>query len=170
MATVLTVSMTLRIILSVRGSLVMGGSFALSSSVGESARSTQIISGRSSIPINGSAQPNTFTLDDLRTKPEGDWVVPDTMSSINIVADRKNDLVPDSREVAETTMAVKVTIDRDTTWKWSKIVVCEYRCGLSFGFIWLLLFSYPLSRRAVLLLVGRTNCKNMQLTQSPWWV
>ena len=90
----------------------MGGSFALST-VGESSRSTEITSGRSNNPINTSVQPNTFTLDDLRTKPEGEWVVPDNKSSINI-ADRKNNLVPDSREPAETTMAVKVTIDRDT--------------------------------------------------------
>jgi hypothetical protein len=113
MATVLTASMTLRIVLSVRGSLIMGGSFALSTSAVESSRSTEINSGRSGNPINGSVQPNTFTLDDLRTKPEGEWVVPDNKSSINI-ADRKNNLVPDSTEPAETTMAVKVTIDRDT--------------------------------------------------------
>lgn len=113
MAAVLTASMTLRIILSVRGSLKMGGSFALSSSAAESSRSTQIASGRSGNPITGSAQPNTFTLDDLRTKPEGEWVVPDNKSSINI-ADHKNNLVPVSREPVETTMAVKVTIDRDT--------------------------------------------------------
>ena len=110
MAAVLTASMTLRIILSVRGSLNMGGSFALSASVGESSRSTQIISGRSGNPMNGSGQANTFTLDDLRTKPEGEWV---DKSSINIT-DRKNNLVPDSREPVETAMAVKVTIDRDT--------------------------------------------------------
>lgn len=112
MATVLTASMTLRIILSVRGSLIMGGSFALSASVGESSRSTQIISGRSG-PVNASSHPNTFTLDDLRTKPEGEWVVPDNKSSVNLT-DRKNNLVLDDREPAETTMAVKVTIDRDT--------------------------------------------------------
>lgn len=112
MAAVLTASMTLRIILSVRGSLVWGGSFALSASVGESSRSTQIVSGRSSNPINSSAQANTFTLDDLRSKPEREWQLPDNKSSINIV-DRKKDLVPDSTEPDESTMAVKVTIDRD---------------------------------------------------------
>ena len=110
MAAVLTASMTLRIILSVRGSLVMGGSFALSASVGESSRSTQNISGRSSNAIiNSSAQANTFTLDDMRTKPEREWQLPDNKS----ITDRKNDLVPDSREPVETTMGVKVTIDRD---------------------------------------------------------
>ena len=138
MAAVLTSSMTLRIILSVRGSLVKGGSFALSASMGNSSQSTQITSGRSGNPINSSAQANTFTLDDLRTnstKPEGEWVIgPDNKSSINI-ADRKNNLVPDPREFSETTMGVKVTIDRDTKWKWSKTVACEYRCGSSMGFI-----------------------------------
>ena len=117
MAAVLTSSMTLRIILSVRGSLNKGGSFALSASMGTSSQSTQITSGRSGNAINGSVQPNTFTLDDLRTnstKPEGEWVVgPDNKSSINL-ADRKNNLVPDSREPADSTMGVKVTIDRDT--------------------------------------------------------
>lgn len=112
MAAVLTASMTLRIILSVRGSLNMGGSFALTASVGESSRSTEIISGRSSNPINSSAQANTFTLDDLRTKPEREWVVPDNKSSTNI-SDRKRDLVPEAKEPVET-MGVKVTIDRDT--------------------------------------------------------
>jgi hypothetical protein len=115
MAAVLTTSMTLRIILSVRGSLSMGGSFALTASVGNSSQSIHIISGRSGNPINGSAQPNTFTLDEMRTKPEGEWAVgPDNKSSINI-ADRKNNLLPDcNREPGGTTMAVKVTIDRDT--------------------------------------------------------
>jgi hypothetical protein len=115
MAAVLTCSMTLRIILSVRGSLDLGGSFALSASTGNSSRSTQIISARSGNPVNGSIQPNTFTLDDLRTKPESEWAVgPHDKSSISI-ADRKNNLIPDSREPSETsTMGVKVTIDRDT--------------------------------------------------------
>ena len=116
MAAVLTASMTLRIILSVRGSLIMGGSFALSGSVGESSRSTQNFSGRSSNPISSSAQANTFTLEELRTKPEGEWIVRDNKSSINIT-DHKNSLAHESREPAETTMAVKVTIDRDTKWK-----------------------------------------------------
>ena len=110
MATVLTASMTLRIILSVRGSLIMGGSYALTASVTESSRTTQI-SGRS-VPNNTSTQANTFTLDDLRTKPEREWQLPDNKSSLNIT-DRKNDLVTDSREPVETTIGVKVTIDRD---------------------------------------------------------
>jgi hypothetical protein len=99
--------MTLRIILSVRGSLIMGGTFALSASAGESSRSAQTASGRSNNAIiNSSAQPNTFTLDDLQTKPEREWQLPDSKSSIHI-SDRKNDLAPDSREPIETTMAVK---------------------------------------------------------------
>lgn len=152
MAAVLTSSMTLRIILSVRGTLIKGGSFALSASMGNSSQSTQIISGRSGNPINSSVQPNTFTLDDLRTnstKPEGEWVVsPDNKSSINL-ADRKNNLVPDSREPVETTMGVKVTIDRDTKWKWCKNVACEYRCELCMDLIWLLslVFTFSLVRR-----------------------
>jgi hypothetical protein len=114
MAAVLTSSMTLRIILSVRGSLEQGGSFAFSGSVGSSSRSTHI-SGRSGNPTNGSTHPNTFTLDDLRTKPESQWEAdPDNKSSINL-ADRKTNLVPEhSIEPMDKNMGVKITIDRDT--------------------------------------------------------
>jgi len=116
MTAVLTSSMTLRIILSVRGGLEQGGSFALSASVGASSRSTHIISGRSGNPTNGSAHPNGFTLDDLQTKPESEWAVdPDNKSSINTV-DRKTNLVPEHFiEPNDTNMGVKITIDRDTT-------------------------------------------------------
>jgi hypothetical protein len=69
--------MTLCIIFSVRGSLKRGGSF---------------ISGRSGNPMNGPAYPTTFTLDDLRTKPESEWVVdPDNKHLV----DRKTNLVPE---------------------------------------------------------------------------
>ena len=114
MATVLTTSMTLRIILSVRGTLEHGGSFALSASVGNSSRTTHI-SGRSGNPTHISTQPHTYNLDQLRTKPEGEWgpVDPDNKSSLND-AERKNNLVPERpREPSDKNMGVKVTINRD---------------------------------------------------------
>jgi hypothetical protein len=114
MAAVLTTSMTLRIILSVRGTLERGGSFALSASVNNSSCTTHI-SGRSGNPTNISTQPHTYTLNELQTKPEGEWgpVDPDNKSSINDT-ERKNNLVPDhSRELSDQSMGVKVTIDRN---------------------------------------------------------
>jgi hypothetical protein len=106
MAAVLTTSMTLRIILSVRGSLEKGGAFALSYSVGTS---SSHVSGRS----GHSTQPHTYTLDDLRTKPETQWgaVEADNKSSINIV-DRKDVFVPDTTEPRDNMMGVKITIDK----------------------------------------------------------
>lgn len=104
--------MTLRIILSVRGTLEQGGSFALSASA--NSRTTHIISGRSGNLTNLSTQPHTYTLDDLRTKPEGEWgsVDPDNKSSIKD-AERKNNLVSEhSREPSDQTMGVKITTDR----------------------------------------------------------
>lgn len=96
MAAVLTSSMTLRIILSVRGSLEQGGSFSVSASVGNSSRATHVISGRSGNASNIS-QPPTFTLDELQTKREGQWGPIDNSS------------LSDSKEGE----GVKITIDRN---------------------------------------------------------
>ena len=95
--------MTLRIILSVRGTLEQGGVFALSYSVGASSRS-----GRSGNPTNISTQP-PYTLDDLRTKPDTQWgpADPDNNSSIN---ERKGVFVPDPEP--SDNMGVKITIDK----------------------------------------------------------
>jgi len=98
MAAVLTSSMTLRIILSVRGSLEQGGSFSLSASAAHSSRTTHVISGRSGNPSNIS-QPPTFTLDELQTKPEGQWGPIDKSS------------LTDSKDFVSE--GVKITIDRD---------------------------------------------------------
>ena len=87
MAAVLTTSMTLRIILSVRGPLARGGTFALSaSSAGQtSSRTTHVLSAGAAarsgahgatthaISTHGAGH-GTYTLDDLRGKPEGAWV------------------------------------------------------------------------------------------------
>ncbi|KAL0961026.1 hypothetical protein HGRIS_006017 [Hohenbuehelia grisea] len=88
MAAVLTTSMTLRIILSVRGSLHHGGSFALSSGTAGSSTATAssrgntthvLSSARSGQPPQGGvsltgAPGHTYTLDDLQaSKTEPEW-------------------------------------------------------------------------------------------------
>jgi len=115
MAAVLTTSMTLRIVLSVRGTLEHGGSFALSASTGAtSSRTTHVVSGRSgNHPTNISTHtPHTYTLDDIRSKPEGEWpsADADTKSSVHLAEDGiKSGL---SRSDSDHT-GVKVTIDRE---------------------------------------------------------
>lgn len=112
MAAVLTTSMTLRIILSVRGPLAKGGSFALSGSTANSStRNTHVISTRSG-PTNLSSQVgHTYTLDDMRSKPEGEWTDTDGAS------DGKGGAVlaidnPHNTAVREPG-GVKITIDRE---------------------------------------------------------
>ncbi|RDB17915.1 hypothetical protein Hypma_000921 [Hypsizygus marmoreus] len=114
MAAVLTTSMTLRIILSVRGSLVSGGSFALSASshsnASGSSRTTHVLSTRTGgIPATTTAQQHTYTLDDMRTKPEGDWAG-DNKSSVNN-DEAKAPTILDVQP--ERTVGVKITIDRE---------------------------------------------------------
>jgi hypothetical protein len=121
MAAVLTTSMSLRIILSVRGSLEYGGSFGGSHSGGTSSgsRTTHVISARSGVvPTNISTHGNvnnTYTLDDMRTKPEGEWGVAiegDGKSSVHDISpDGKPTLVSDGRE--DGGVGVKITIDRE---------------------------------------------------------
>jgi hypothetical protein len=123
MAAVLTTSMSLRIILSVRGSLEYGGSFAASHTGGTSSgsRTTHVLSARSgAAPTNISTQGgvhNTYTLDDMRTKPEGEWGVPiegDGKSSVHDISpDAKPTLVPEGGREEEGGVGVKITIDRE---------------------------------------------------------
>jgi len=113
MAAVLTTSMSLRIILCVRGSLDYGGSFALSmGSTGTSSRTTHVISGGRSAPTNISTHnPHTYTLDDLRSKQEGDWVTTDADGKSSMPDDDavKSGFVSSPHD----TSGVKVTIDRE---------------------------------------------------------
>jgi len=112
MAAVLTTSMSLRIILSVRGTLEHGGSFALSASTGgSSSRTTHVISGvRSGNPTNISTHtPHTYTLDELRTKPEGEWGANDVDAKSSV---HNEDGVLKSGLVGRDD-GVKVTIDRE---------------------------------------------------------
>jgi len=99
MTAVLTTSMTLRIILSVRGTLASGGTFAGSTTAHSgSSRTTHVISTSRSHPTNISSRiPGTYTLEDMRSKAEGEWdndgksSVHDTKASdiVNIGADPK---------------------------------------------------------------------------------
>ncbi|TFK28081.1 hypothetical protein FA15DRAFT_665869 [Coprinopsis marcescibilis] len=128
MAAVLTTSMTLRIILSIRSSLDYGGSFALSASTGQNSSSrggntNPHIHGLSAIS-HASANPNatglrsagahnisthngqTYTLDEMQlrgSKPEGAWDDTDADKS-SVGAESKG------RTVEE---GVKITIDRE---------------------------------------------------------
>lgn len=115
MAAVLTTSMSLRIVLSVRGSLAHGGSFALSNStaVTGSTRTTHVISTRSGVPTNISThQPHTYTLDDIRSKPEGEWGVVDVdgKSSVN---EGKGGILEAGEQRDKSNLGVKITIDRE---------------------------------------------------------
>ena len=121
MAAVLTTSMTLRIILSVRGSLDHGGSFALSASSGAtSSRTTHVISGRSAHPTNiSTTNQHTYTLDDMQSKPEGEWgaVDADAKSSVNGAENKgpAGGLVgsAEDRDTLSPGVGVKITIDRE---------------------------------------------------------
>jgi hypothetical protein len=77
MAAVLTCTMTLRIILSVRGSLVAGGTFAGSSTASTSSRGTHALSSttRSTGQFGTGGTAPTYTLDDMSRGSGGksDW-------------------------------------------------------------------------------------------------
>lgn len=114
MAAVLTTSMTLRIILSVRGKLDYGGSFALSNASGSHAsRSVHAISARSGVQTTHSVPAQNIDLSDMRTKPETDWPPKpeqewsDNKSSVNDGETKPVVLDPSGNP------GVKITIDRE---------------------------------------------------------
>jgi len=82
MAAVLTTSMTLRIILSVRGPLDGGGSFGQMKATGSHAsRTPQVISARSAVQTHFSVAPQNIDLGNIHAgKPESEWA--DTKSSV----------------------------------------------------------------------------------------
>jgi hypothetical protein len=125
MAAVLTTTMTLRIILSVRGSLFRGGSFA-GVSTGTHTASRGIASARApantpsvlQISSNIHSAP-TYTIDGIRQKAERGWDGTEGKSDILAVAE--NDHKPlDSPEYdadyskAPGLQGVKITVDRET--------------------------------------------------------
>jgi len=116
MTAVLTASMTLRIVLSVRGTLASGGSFAGSTTHGSS-RTTHVISTSRTNPTNISSRiPGTYTLDEMRggVKSEVEWDT-DGKSSVHdskvadIVAVGNEPKVADGDKAA---LGVKITIDQ----------------------------------------------------------
>ncbi|EAU86009.1 hypothetical protein CC1G_03032 [Coprinopsis cinerea okayama7 len=126
MAAVLTTSMTLRIILSIRSSLDYGGSFALSNSNhGTSSRGNVTnphihgLSGLSHVSGNpglrsGAAHittnPHTYTLDEMRGKPEGGWDGADDLDKSSVGAESKGRVGNDDLVADE---GVKITINRE---------------------------------------------------------
>jgi hypothetical protein len=110
MAAVLTTSMSLRIVLGIRGTLVHGGSFALTGSTApsNSSRATHVISTRSGVPTTST--PHTYTLDDMRSKPEAAWGETDSKGA---PGDDKGALPIGERTTTPTNLGVKVTIDRE---------------------------------------------------------
>jgi hypothetical protein len=116
MAAVLTTSMTLRIILSVRGSLDHGGSFAGGSSAHSgNSRSTNVIS-TSRSQVAGTGAPQTFDLSQVSKAAEGgQWhlgaVDGDGKSSVH-ESDRAGAILPVGTHPAAPD-GVKVTIDHE---------------------------------------------------------
>ncbi|KAG6836684.1 hypothetical protein H0H93_004974 [Arthromyces matolae] len=120
-AAVLTASMTLRIILSVRGSLVHGGSFALSNTQTASSRTTHVIStsrtGGVTSNFSAAANPaHTYTLDDMRSKTEADWNTDKTSDTMNL-GETKPAILDGEHEhehglQQRPNVGVKITIDR----------------------------------------------------------
>jgi hypothetical protein len=122
MTAVLTTTMTLRIILSVRGSLSQGGAYAGVSTAGSASRNgtTHVLSARSNpavhtpgnvLHINShpGRQPggNTFNLDEMRSKP--DWADDGKSSYVDT-----KEAPLDGRSLDSHGMpGVKVTIDRE---------------------------------------------------------
>lgn len=113
MAAVLTTSMTLRIVLSVRGKLDYGGSFAPSSASGSHAsRSAHAISARSGVQTNVSLHPQNINLNEVRTKPEADWAAkPEPEWSDNKSSVNESEVKPVVLETGNP--GVKITIDRE---------------------------------------------------------
>ncbi|TFK74783.1 hypothetical protein BDN72DRAFT_955454 [Pluteus cervinus] len=120
MAAVLTTSMSLRIILSVRGSLAHGGSFALSSSGATgSSRTTHVISTRSGAPTHISSHvPQTYTLDDIRSKPDGEWGMADPDGKSSVTESKGGILESDQHKNGN--VGVKITIDREVGYDYTK--------------------------------------------------
>lgn len=115
-AIVLTTSMTLRIILGVRGTLASGGSFAGSSSHGSS-RTTHVISTSRTNPTHISSRiPGTYTLDEMRNgvKTEAEW---DTDGKSSVHDSKVADIIAvghDGKGVEgdKAPLGVKITIDQ----------------------------------------------------------
>ncbi|KAK0188015.1 hypothetical protein F5146DRAFT_1061616 [Armillaria mellea] len=89
-----------------------GGSFVMGSTTHSSSRTTHVISTRSGVPTNLSRPPHTYTLDELRTKPEGEWTDSDNRSSVK---ENKESLINSQTPAVQEdgNVGVKVTVDRE---------------------------------------------------------
>lgn len=111
MATVLTTSMTLRIILSVRGSLSYGGTFSVGTTQTSSSRSTHMLTTRSNGPTNNiSHAAHTYTLDDIRSKRDGEWPESNTKPAVLSMDGEQPKVREDDESVGG---GVKITVDRE---------------------------------------------------------
>ncbi|KAI4525358.1 hypothetical protein K525DRAFT_234645 [Schizophyllum commune Loenen D] len=129
MTAVLTSTMTLRIILAVRGPLAHGGTFALSGSTSTAtSRTTHVISTRSGGVVSGanaSHAPHTYTLDDMRGGKPDEWATDELKSrDLSAAGDKDDALVyhPDIQEgpgaVPEpNNLGVKITVDREARYE-----------------------------------------------------
>jgi len=133
MAAVLTVTMSLRIILSVRGSLAQGGAYAGVSTTGSGSRGTThvISTGRNTQPgvVNigaasqqlsrtGANPGQAYTLEEMRAKAERDWV--DSSDGRSSVAEGKEGVggILGNDEGYESRPGLKVTIDREIDYRY----------------------------------------------------
>jgi hypothetical protein len=105
MALVLTTSMTLRIILAVRGSLVSGGSFA--GSTPSSSYTTHVLSTSRSL---STGRAPTYTLDQMRAGTKEVYVDADVKAGYHKGSD---DILNISEGIIDGAKGVKVTIDRE---------------------------------------------------------
>jgi hypothetical protein len=120
MAAVITTTMTLRIILSVRGPLQYGGSFAWSSSTGTHSATRGIASARApanatsvlQIASNTHAAP-TYTLDGMGQKAEHVW--DGTEGKSDMLSIPENDHISTDYDpgYARAGLGVKITVERE---------------------------------------------------------
>ena len=110
MAAVLTTSMTLRIILGVRGTLAHGGSFAGASSASSGSRSTRVTSGSRSQGIVGPNIGHTFDLSQVGKAAEsGEWNIGTEDRSMNGSDGKGTTVLPVGTHGTD---GVKITVDQ----------------------------------------------------------
>jgi hypothetical protein len=111
MAAVLTTSMTLRIILSVRGTLAHGGSFAGASSASSGSRTTHITTGSRSHGVVGPNAGQTFDLSQVSKAAEGgEWNIGTEDRSMNGTEAKGRTVLPVGTHGTD---GVKITVDQE---------------------------------------------------------
>lgn len=84
----------------------------MGSTTHSSSRTTHVISTRSGVPTNISRAAPMYTLDELRTKPEGEWTDNDNRSSVK---ENKESLINSQTPAVQedSNVGVKITVDRE---------------------------------------------------------